>query len=325
MKRTLPLALAALLSAASLLAAVPAGASASRIVVRVAAKSLVAIPAAGGRQRLLVRAPEGALVASSAAANGRTVAYSSRTSESTPEGPAITDTVWVKRGDRQPRPLRTFVSIGRERQSSPVSSLSLSPSGRQLLITQRGGTVLAMNANGRGTRRVSVPGFRFAVGPHPNSSGAKFTPDGRQIVAALEATTGGAQFECGVALLPASGGRPRFLRSGRKFAGISRYTAPVLAPDGRSIAFLEHLRDYERLLVMRPDGSGAHEVARPLRDGWQLANPTFSPSGQALAFIAERAFSGPSRLYTVRRSGAGLRLLQTETAYHWLRNPTWVR
>lgn len=325
MRRTLSLALAVLLLAGTLLAAAPGPAGASRIVVREASKSLFAIEAASGRQRLLARAPKGAMVGSSASLDGRTVAYTSRSGESTPEGPAITDTVWVKRAGQRPRLLRTFVSVGRERQSQPVSALALSPDGRRLLITQRGGTVLTMDSNGRGARPVTVPGFRFAVGPHPNSSGAKFTPDGRRIVAALEATTGEAEFECGVAIVPAGGGEPRFLRSGRKFAGISRYTAPVLSPDGGSVAFLEHLRDHERLLVMRLDGGGAHEVARRLREGWQLANPTFSPSGGALAFIAERAFSGPSRLYTVRRSGARLRLLQTETAYHWLRNPTWVR
>lgn len=325
MRTTLALAVAAVLAAGSLLVAAPGAASASRIVVREGAKSLVSIPAAGGRQQLLARPPAGALVASSASANGRAVAYSSRTGEKTIEGPAMIDKIWVKQAGQRPRLLRIFISIGRERQTKPVNALSLSPDGRQLLITKRGGEVLAMNTTGRGTRPVSVPGFRFAVGAFPNSSGAKFTPDGRRIVAALEATTGGAEFECGVAIVPAGGGEPRFLRTGRKFAGISRYIAPALSPDGRSVAFVEHLRDYERLLVMRLDGSDAREVSRPLRDGWQFANPAFSPSGQALAFIAERSFSGPSRLYTVRRSGAGLRLLQTETAYRWLRNPTWVR
>lgn len=40
-----------------------------------------------------------------------------------------------------------------------------------------------------------------------------------------------------------NGDKPRFLHSGRKLAGISGYTAPVLSPNGRTAIFFEHLRD----------------------------------------------------------------------------------
>jgi dipeptidyl aminopeptidase/acylaminoacyl peptidase len=330
MKRTISLAVAVLV-AASLLAALPGTAIAqSRIIVREGGNKLVEIPASGGRPQVLARAPKGALVGSSASANGQTVTFSSRTSEMTPEGPAMTDKVWVKSAGQRPRLLRTFVSIGIERQSNPVNAISLSPDGRRLLITKRGGTVLAMGTDGRGTRPVSVPGFRFAIGPHPNGSGAKFTPDGRRIIAAFERTTSEGP-DCGVGIVPVNGGNVRFIRTGRQFAGVSRFTAPALSPDGRTVVFLEHLRDYERLLVMRLDSGGAHAIAGSLRDNWKLANPTFSPSGRALAFEATRVFGGgtivgrsPSRIYTVRRSGAHLHLAQTEKADTHFRNPTWV-
>lgn len=331
MKRTLALALAALLIIAAPLAAAP-GAGASRIVVREAGNRLVAVPASGGPARLLARAPNGALVGSSASANGSVVAFTSRTSGKTSGGPTMTDRIWVRRAGARPQVIRTVVSVGRDRQFSPVDAISLSPDGRRLLATQRGGTVLAMRADGTGVHRVAVPGFRFSGGPHPNGSGAKFTPDGHRIIAALEATTGEAEFECGVALVPLGGGSARFLRTGRKSGGISRYTAPALSPDGHTVAFLERLRDRERLLVMRLDGSGAHEVARPLSSDWSLENPVFSPSGRALAFVADRVFSGgtiaavsPSRIYTVRASGQRLRIAQAEKVHRYIRNPTWVR
>jgi hypothetical protein len=266
MKRTLSLAVAALLIAGSLLAAAPGGASASRIIVREGSNRLVAIPATRGRPRLLVRTQE-ALLGSSASINGRTVAFSTRSSAETAAGPAITDRLWVLRAGRRARLVRSFVSVGRERGNNPVMAISISPDGRRLLVTVRSGKVLAMRADGGGVRPVIVPGFRFAIGPHPNSSGAKFTPDGRRIIAAFEATTGEAEFACGVGIVPATGGSVSFLRTGRLFGGISRYTAPALSPDGRS----------------------------------------------------------PSRVFTVRSSGAILRAIQTEKVHRYTRNLTWVR
>lgn len=333
MRRTLSFAVAALL-----LAAAPGGAGAdSRIVVREGADRVVAIPAQGGHPRVLARFPRQVVLGIGASADGRVLAASTRSTDPTAAVPTLVDRVWIKRGASPPRLIRTVVSVGKQRAVRPVTAVAVAPTGRRVLVVRRNMSVVVMGTDGSGAHAVPTPGYRFAPGPRPNTSGPEFTPNGREIVASFEQTVEGTGPICAIGTVPLSGGKIDFIRDAGLAGGLCRFRAPTISPDGRFVAFIFRNGggnpDRTMLRVMRRDGSGLRRLVAGLRVDWELANPSFSPSGRAIAFIADRTFSldvvdlgrSPSRLYTVRRDGRDRRLVRTEKARRFTRNPVWVR
>jgi Tol biopolymer transport system component len=85
------------------------------------------------------------------------------------------------------------------------------------------------------------------------------------------------------------------------------------------------------ITVMDRDGSGAHRLRESILSGWSVDNPSFSPSGRSLTFVGKHYGTGnviigrtPSAVLTIRRDGSHLRIVQTEKARRFNRNPTWV-
>jgi Tol biopolymer transport system component len=324
---------AALLPAAALLAvAHPAPARAeSRIVVRQGGKRLVAISPTTGSTRTLVRLRRGAILGTAAARDGATIAFASRTFGEVDGERVWTDRLSTMRPGGRPRVVRTVVTSGRERGLRPVNSLALSPDGRELLFETNAHAAFVMGSDGAGLRR--VPTSRsLGLGYGRNSSGPEFTPDGKRIIATFYPQNAPVTALGGIGTVPVAGGHVHLITRGPNADGVGNYLAPTVSPDGRTIAYTLSRRSDTSIWAMDRDGSDRRRVV--YLPGWNLGNPSFSPSGRSLTFVGKRPEPGrggtvigksPSALFTVRLDGSHLQILRREPARLFDRGPVWVR
>lgn len=314
----------------------PSSSGATRIITRESARKLVAIPPSGGRPRTLFQLSKGALLSIAASYSGKDIAFVSRSWDKSTGISVWTDRIWVKHGDRRPRPIRSFVSSGRSRAYKSIDSIALSPDGQRLLVAKRHRAVFILRADGSGLRRITVPGYTFGVGGGGNSSGPEFTPDGRRIISTFYPPGSQEDAMGGIGTTSINGGRVHFLRRGSFSSGVGTFFAPTISRNGRLIAFVTLVHSKEngnglRIMVMNRNGKGAHLLRDSRLPRWSINNPCFSPSGKALSFVGIKEAGGnfvigvsPSAVFTIRRDGTHRREVQRETEHRVYRNPTWT-
>ncbi len=306
-------------------------AGATRIIAREGTRKIVAIPPSGGQPQTLFLLRRGALISIAASRNGRRVAFASRNWDKSTGAPVWTDRVWTMRLGRRARVIRSFVSSGITRADIPIDSIALAPNGGKILVTKRAGAVFILKANGSHLHRVVVPGYSFEASGGRNSSGAEFTADGRHIIAVFR-STGQEGPVNGIGTTGLNGGSVNLLHTGPFRAGLSFAAAPTMSANNRLIAFATADRAGARIVVMRRDGSHAHRLPASQVAGWTAANPSFSPSGNALTFSGEKLSGGgvdigvsPSCIFTIRVDGSRRRTARCENARRVPRNPLWTR
>jgi WD40 repeat protein len=91
------------------------------------------------------------------------------------------------------------------------------------------------------------------------------------------------------------------------------------SPDGRWIAFQ---RPYGELYLVRPNGSGLHEIPVDLPPGAGARQPSWSPDGDWIVFALVR--DGASDIYAVRPDGTGLTRVTTSNGADQT-SPDWAR
>jgi Tol biopolymer transport system component len=341
-RRRLP---AILLAAAFLALAGSATAHAdSRIVVREGARRLVAISPHGGRPRILVQLHRGAMLGTAVSRDGKVIAFASRTfhelqgeAESHRIEHEWTDRIWVMRPGGRARIVRTIKSAGVVRGRRSVDSVALSPDGRELLIQNRRGTVFLMRSDGSGLHRVLPTGYEFHGSGGHNSCGVHFTPDGRRLIGVFYPPTRRVTDIGGIGTVSVKGGPVHFLTRAPFTAQYGHFDAPTISPDGRHVAFVRSGPVGIRIDVMDRDGSHVHTLRATLMRGWNVANPSFSPTGRSLTLIgmhpgiATRPGTGntiigrtPSVLFTIGLDGHRLRTVQTEKVRRYERDPLWI-
>lgn len=101
-------------------------------------------------------------------------------------------------------------------------------------------------------------------------------------------------------------------------------SAPMISPDGATIAFNRLLDGKTSVWTMRLDGSDLRRITEPAA---QARFPVWSPTGRFLAVQARRA-DGGSALGVISLSGGSLRMLTNEPGeswpYSWSPDEKWV-
>ena len=126
------------------------------------------------------------------------------------------------------------------------------------------------------------------------------------------------------------GGPIHFLRRGPSGTLRGSGFAPTMAPDESRIAFVvgDGRTSHTRLMIMRSDGTRAHPIPNGRLPGKTLANPSFSPSGKALAFAATElnrlGGTDGTTVFVIGCDGAGRRLVERGTTEFYGQNPVWT-
>jgi hypothetical protein len=305
---------------------------ATRIVVRESARKLVAIAPTTGATRTLVKLRHGAILGTAATPSGRVLAFASRVFDHGGPEKIWTDRIWTLRAGSRPRVVRTIVSRGVARATGPVDSLALSRDGARLLFETRGGEVFVMRSDGSGLHPVIPAGYDFGMGEGRNSTRPELSPDGKRILGVLYPVGASTTDIGGIGTVPVRGGSVHFLRRGAFDDGVGHFLSPTFSADGRRIAFIAGTGNSGFAIeVMNRDGSHSHALRSSILPGWSIGNPAFSPSGRALTFVGKHHGKGntiigktPSSLFTIRLDGTHRRLVQTEVAHLFDRDPLWV-
>jgi dipeptidyl aminopeptidase/acylaminoacyl peptidase len=307
-------------------------AAATRIVTRANARQIIAVRPQGGQPQTLVHLHRGAVLGTAVSRGGRILAFASRTFHEVDREHVWTDRIWVLHVGGRARIVKTIISRGGTRSYRSIDSIAISPDGRTLLVERRRGDVFTIRADGSGYRAVRPAFYDFGVGSGRNSSGPEFTPDGKRIIGVFYPPNAGEDEIGGIGTVPPEGGPVNFIRRGPFANGVGHFFGPTVSPDGRFIAFATAGRSGVSISVMNRDGSGAHRLRESVLSGWSIDNPSFSPSGRFLTFVGEHHGKGnviigrtPSAVFTIGRDGSRLRIVQTEKARFFSRDPSWVR
>lgn len=143
--------------------------------------------------------------------------------------------------------------------------------------------------------------------------GAKWSPDGRQIVTSIE--------QDGVAqlfVMDADG------RNQRQLTRVRSAINAEWAPDGRRIAFVSGDSGQQDVYVINADGTGLRRLTRTVGNHLQ---PAWSPDGKAIAYsavISSSAEYGQTyQLWVTDLDGAAYQLTQNSAANY--QYPSWSR
>jgi dipeptidyl aminopeptidase/acylaminoacyl peptidase len=307
-------------------------AAGTRIVTRANAREIIAVPPQGGRPQVLVHLHRGAVLSTAVSRGGRVFAFASRTFHDVNDEHVWTDRIWVLRVGGMPKIVKTIVSRGGGRGYRSTDSIAISPDGRTLLVQRRAGDVFTIATDGSGYRAVRPALYDFRVGSGRNTSGPEFTPDGNRIIGIFYPPNAREDEIGGIGTVAPDGGLVHLIRRGPFANGVGHFFGPTVSPDGRFVAFATAGRSGVSIVLMNRDGSGAHRLRESVLSGWGISNPSFSPSGRSLTFVGNYHGRGnviigrtPSALFTVRRDGSRLRIVQTDKARLFSRDPAWVR
>ena len=135
---------------------------------------------------------------------------------------------------------------------------------------------------------------------------ATVSPDGKTVIMDLQNNLWS---------LPIGGGKARKLNN--DFLEPSR---PHWSPTGDLVAFQSYTTGTFHIWVMKPDGSGLHQVTDGHGDDRE---PRFSPDGKRIAFSSDRAFAGTYDIWVVDvATGALTRWTHSDTTDEF--EPSWT-
>jgi TolB protein len=178
-----------------------------------------------------------------------------------------------------------------------------SPDGKRIAFDAVEGEIYVIAADGSGLRRLTSGYDIFPT----------WSPDGRQIAFMRQLPLGGRESRLDIYVMAADGSGLRRLTEGGQQA-----VDPAWSPDGALIAFVKW-REIPSLdclqgaaiYVMAPDGSGQRRLTpyRPM-----YASPTWSPDGQQIAFVGDRACwsLGEPPIYVMAANGRDERVINRE-------------
>ncbi len=150
----------------------------------------------------------------------------------------------------------------------------------------------------------------LTAGPNDFFAGPRWSPDGDSIVVEVVHRSGPAIDDdvTGVTL--------SIVGLGTTPPSLSSLTAPELfaatadwSPDGNLIVFsaiAEPDDEAPDLFTIHPDGSGSTQVTYLAADGGGAVQPSFTPDGRHIIFIAQQGPGGAYVMATVRSDGGGL-------------------
>jgi Tol biopolymer transport system component len=207
--------------------------------------------------------------------------------------------------------------VVRGREAS-TSSVSISPDGRLITYIGRGGSQIRV-VGIDGTRdRALVPPVQVPNGYTSATHVDGWSPDGNRVLFERNNDIYTVEVDTGRVSVLTHTPEPIRILVDNMGAPVTRPSSRVDAdaawsPDGRSIAFVRG----GALFVMRPDGSGAHQVAR-LADR-MVRHPVWSPDAKVVAFSTVKlggtyplGCGQAGGIYTVQSSGSAVRRLTAD-------------
>lgn len=182
-----------------------------------------------------------------------------------------------------------------------------SPDGRRIALPVPGG--IALGRPGGVRRTIEAPPVRGFVRPAP----IEWSPEGRflRYVTTIGPERGQRFWQ--TVVFPDGSGLDQQPLLGGSHADAEE---AVLSADGGLVAFKVHEPGKLWLTVANPDGTEARRLGHFL----YLRNPRFSPSGEEIAFAANRG-RGSGGVYVVPTAGGEPRLVTRETPVD---GPTWT-
>ena len=206
-------------------------------------------------------------------------------------------------------PVATFTQL--TFQAGALSYPSVSPEGQSFVFVRRDGGDLDIQLQRVG----GANAINLTADSPADDSEPAFSPDGSQIAFRSEREGGG------IFVMGATGESVRRLTAG----GYN----PTWSPDGREVAFSTaiiqplwpYARDARGQLFALTVSSGEKRLLSP--EGQDVVQPSWSPSGERIAFWGLRA-GGQRDLWTIERSGdpASLTSLTDDPDLDW--NPVWA-
>ena len=191
--------------------------------------------------------------------------------------------------------LGLFLAVGGLGSTSASGSQKQTGAPTGVLLTSRGGRIIAVNADGSGIRELTrPPGDGY-------DGGAKGSPDGSAITFARDFKD--------VYVLDTDGSVARRVGPGDD---------PVWSPDSQSLAASTFPIDetLAEVYVMKADGTSARKIGRG-------AGPAWSPDGQWLAYEGDLN-RDDSSVFIARLDGSKTLRLQNSYGYDWSPDGRWV-
>jgi Tol biopolymer transport system component len=200
---------------------------------------------------------------------------------------------------------------------APGPNPAFSPSGKQIAYTCHETAICIMNADGSGNREVFTPAAPMTIAKEPT-----WSPDGKRLAFTGEVT--GNILIAAIWIVNVDGSHAHSITP----TDVNQIASqPSWSPDGRWLA-IDYADETRKLAtggwalaiyLVRPDGSGLHQLTPKTPTLEQQGSPSWSPDGKLVIF-GQIGPGWPTKvtmgIYTIRKDGSGRkRLLQNPGDY----------